>query len=173
MNLESLCLKACLSDRFVPTPRLIWNFPKIRGTLFWGLYNKDPCIQGTILGSPIFGNYHLGPASMVKFEGQGQGQWHFGWLRVVNSLGVFRCGSLGPHLRVQNPKIFNYSFLQFLDVTVVYQTSKPNVILKLHPMPYTQSAVGRGKTLWRYLQQPQTRDPQTYTYIPTPNPEEL
>ena len=32
---------------------MIWEFPKIRGTLFWGPYTKD--IQGTILGSPIFG----------------------------------------------------------------------------------------------------------------------
>ena len=23
---------------------LIWQFPKIRGTLFWGPYNKDPTI---------------------------------------------------------------------------------------------------------------------------------
>ena len=31
------------------------------GTLFWGPYNKDPTIQGTILGSPtIFGNSHIG-----------------------------------------------------------------------------------------------------------------
>ena len=22
----------------------MWEFPKIRGTLFWGLYNKDPTI---------------------------------------------------------------------------------------------------------------------------------
>ena len=27
-----------------------------RGTLFWGSYNKDPTISGTISGSPIFGN---------------------------------------------------------------------------------------------------------------------
>ena len=25
-----------------------WEFPKIRGTLFWGPYNKDPTIRGTI-----------------------------------------------------------------------------------------------------------------------------
>ena len=31
-----------------------------RGTLFWGPYNKDPTIWGTILGSPIFGNSHMG-----------------------------------------------------------------------------------------------------------------
>ena len=37
----------------------IWEFPKIRGTLFWGPYNKDPIISGTILGSPIFGNSHI------------------------------------------------------------------------------------------------------------------
>ena len=36
-----------------------WEFPKIRGTLFWGPYNKDPTIRGTFLGSPIFGNSHL------------------------------------------------------------------------------------------------------------------
>ena len=39
--------------------QLIWEFPKIRGTLFWGPYNKDPIFQGTILGSQIFGNSHL------------------------------------------------------------------------------------------------------------------
>ena len=39
--------------------RVIWDFPRIRGTLFWGPYNKDPTIQGTILGSPFFGNPHI------------------------------------------------------------------------------------------------------------------
>ena len=29
----------------------MWEFPKIWGTLFWGPYNKDPTIQGTVLGS--------------------------------------------------------------------------------------------------------------------------
>ena len=38
---------------------MIWEFPKIRGTLFWGPYNNEPTISGTILGSPIFGNSHL------------------------------------------------------------------------------------------------------------------
>ena len=33
-----------------------WDFPKVRGTLFWGPYNKDPTSLSTILGSPIFGN---------------------------------------------------------------------------------------------------------------------
>ena len=37
----------------------IWEFPKIRGALFWGPYDKDPTIKGTILGSPIFGNPHI------------------------------------------------------------------------------------------------------------------
>ena len=32
----------------------MWEFPKIRGPLFWGPYNKDPTIEGTILGSPYF-----------------------------------------------------------------------------------------------------------------------
>ena len=38
---------------------------EIRGTLFWGPYNEDPIIQGTISGSPIFGNSHLAPGSIV------------------------------------------------------------------------------------------------------------
>ena len=33
---------------------------KTGATLFWGPYNKDPTIQGTILGSPIFGNSQVG-----------------------------------------------------------------------------------------------------------------
>ena len=37
----------------------IWEFPKIRGTLVWRPCNKDPTTQGTILGSPIFGNSHI------------------------------------------------------------------------------------------------------------------
>ena len=40
-------------------PDFMWGFPKIGGTLFWGPYNKDPTIEGTILGSPIFGNSHF------------------------------------------------------------------------------------------------------------------
>ena len=39
---------------------LIWEFPKIGGTLVWGPYNKDPTIWGTILGPPIFGKSHIG-----------------------------------------------------------------------------------------------------------------
>ena len=39
---------------------IIWGFPKIRGTLFWGPYNKDPTTSGTILWFPIFGNSHMG-----------------------------------------------------------------------------------------------------------------
>ena len=38
----------------------IWEFPKIRGTLYFGgPYNKDPTIEGTIVGSPIFGKSHI------------------------------------------------------------------------------------------------------------------
>ena len=46
----------------------IWEFPKIRGTLVWGPYNKDPIISDTILGSPIFGNSHIavnGPSDLL------------------------------------------------------------------------------------------------------------
>ena len=35
----------------------IWEFPTIRGTLFWRPYSRDPTIQGTIL--PIFRNTHI------------------------------------------------------------------------------------------------------------------
>ena len=34
--------------------------------LFWGPYNKDPTIWGTILGSPIFGNPQIKLASFVS-----------------------------------------------------------------------------------------------------------
>ena len=30
-----------------------------KGYLFWGPYNKNPTIYGTILRSPIFGNSHI------------------------------------------------------------------------------------------------------------------
>ena len=40
-------------------PSLTWDFPKMGGTLFWGPYNTDPAIWGSILGSPIFGNPHI------------------------------------------------------------------------------------------------------------------
>ena len=30
-----------------------------RGTSFWGPYNKDPTILGSMFGSPIFGNSHM------------------------------------------------------------------------------------------------------------------
>ena len=37
------------------------EFPKIRGTLFGGPYNKDPIIWSTILGSPILETPLSGP----------------------------------------------------------------------------------------------------------------
>ena len=39
----------------------IGEFPKIRGTLFWGPYNEDPILlfRATTLGSPIFANSHI------------------------------------------------------------------------------------------------------------------
>ena len=36
------------------------------GTSFWGPYNKDPIIKGTILGSPIFGNSHINDLYFLK-----------------------------------------------------------------------------------------------------------
>ena len=38
---------------------LMWEFPKIRDSLFWGLYNQDPTISGATLGSPTFRNSHV------------------------------------------------------------------------------------------------------------------
>ena len=43
----------------------IREFPKIRGTLFWGPCDKDPTVWGAILGSPIFGNSHKGARGYV------------------------------------------------------------------------------------------------------------
>ena len=39
--------------------RIMGEFPKTRGTLFWDPYNKDPTTKGTLLGSPMFGNSHI------------------------------------------------------------------------------------------------------------------
>ena len=47
----SLCLGHVWAV-FVVIPK--GGFPKIRG-MFWSPYNKDPTIQGAILGSAIFG----------------------------------------------------------------------------------------------------------------------
>ena len=51
--------KVLVSYAWPAVDLLIWEFPIIRGTLFWGPYNKDTTIWGTILGSPIFGNSHI------------------------------------------------------------------------------------------------------------------
>ena len=69
------------SQRVAARPRYsrplcyIWEFPKIRGTLFGSPYNKDPTIWGTIVGSPIFGNSHMGsfavPAPVFLFRNVG------------------------------------------------------------------------------------------------------
>ena len=40
-------------------PRRHMGVSENRGTLFGAPYNKDPTIDGTILGSPIFGNPHI------------------------------------------------------------------------------------------------------------------
>ena len=53
-NHQALC--QCHSLLLVLVPD--WEFPKIRGTLFWGPYNKHPTISGAVLGSPNFGNSH-------------------------------------------------------------------------------------------------------------------
>ena len=37
-----------------------------KGYLFWGPYNKDPTISGTLLGSPVFGNPHIGGCTVEK-----------------------------------------------------------------------------------------------------------
>ena len=52
-----------------------WEFPKNRGTLFWGPYNRDPTIYRTIFGSPIFGNSQVytccsGPGSYACLASQ-------------------------------------------------------------------------------------------------------
>ena len=39
----------------------IWEFQKIRVPYLGGPYDKDPTISGTILGSPIFGNFPMVP----------------------------------------------------------------------------------------------------------------
>ena len=40
---------------YVPAIDFKWGFPKIRGTLLGGLYNKDYSMLGSLLGSLYFG----------------------------------------------------------------------------------------------------------------------
>ena len=66
-------LQEALITSTQPSPMANWEFPKIRGTLFGGTlfggpYNKDPTIQGTILGSPIIGNSQLVPKSSTNID---------------------------------------------------------------------------------------------------------
>ena len=39
-----------------------------RGTLFGGPYNKDPTIEGTILGSTIFGTPHIKSSTLNSLD---------------------------------------------------------------------------------------------------------
>ena len=41
---------------WVNRPLAAWDSGNVRTTLLWVAYNTGPTIQGTILGSPIFGN---------------------------------------------------------------------------------------------------------------------
>ena len=55
---------SCTTQRLTNRPKagLVYDLGLSEnwGYLVWGgPYNKDPTIQGTILGSPIFGNPHL------------------------------------------------------------------------------------------------------------------
>ena len=60
---------------------ITWEFPKIRGTLFWGPSSKDPTISGSMLGSPIFGNSHMHNWKNMKkpFHTQAQGPAVWGY----------------------------------------------------------------------------------------------
>ena len=49
--------------------RFKWGFPKIRGTILGGYYNKDYSILGSILGSPYFGKL---PNGVSGFQGLGE-----------------------------------------------------------------------------------------------------
>ena len=55
------------------------KFLQIRGTLVWGPQNRDPTIQGTVLGSPIFGNPPmtgiLSLPSSASFKGSFKGSF--------------------------------------------------------------------------------------------------
>ena len=45
----------------------IWGFPKIRATFLRGPHNKDyDILVGSILGTTILGNYHMG-TSILRF----------------------------------------------------------------------------------------------------------
>ena len=53
------CPCACRTLKALNPKGPTWDFRKLRGTFFWGPYNKDPTTWGTILGPPIFGNLQM------------------------------------------------------------------------------------------------------------------
>ena len=54
---------------------------------YFGVLNKDPTIQGTILGSPIFGNSHINPLTNL----QGSSYFRCSWFSSgFNLFGVGR-----------------------------------------------------------------------------------
>ena len=72
----------------------------VRGTSFWGPYNKDPTNEGSIGRSPIFGNPHLGLWSN-KASGMCQGLglrplfWGLGFRILWDCAGFYRLHGLG------------------------------------------------------------------------------
>ena len=47
-----------------------WRFPKIRGYLFGGPYNKDSSILGSTLGSPHLGKLPYGRVKWSSYAGR-------------------------------------------------------------------------------------------------------
>ena len=45
---------------FKAMPGVYGGFPTLRGTFFGGPYNRDYNLLGSLLGSPILGNYQKG-----------------------------------------------------------------------------------------------------------------
>ena len=64
----------------------VGGFPEIRGTLFWGPYNKDYSICGSILGSPHFGKLPYRPQDIVSLGTPEKGPQFVG-IRLLGLVG--------------------------------------------------------------------------------------
>ena len=62
-----------------PSQLMIWEFPKVRGTLFRGPYNKDPYYLGYYIGVPYFRkpSFRLRVSGVMNKKRRGKGIWHF------------------------------------------------------------------------------------------------
>ena len=82
-----MSVRVCCNCRTPNLGLMIWEFPKIRGTMLGSPYNKDYSILGSIMGSPYFGKLPC-RAKAVKDSGfKSLPLWLVGSKSVLHGVG--------------------------------------------------------------------------------------